>query len=286
MRATVYIYSNLTEEVTMKQQYRVWLIGVVALAVIAAVAFTGGNAAGPEHTLALQPPAFVQAASEESSGTPAEIAAMLSDEAGISAYMQASGAIDLSQVEGEFRTIETQTTEYIIGSVPVPDHPEHFDTHVYVHSDGWILAYYMEDEATSKMVDVKAKTINSTKLETIVSIIAGALGEAVSDLKYYDFRYPNATNILMVAEDYENGRDFTIELPSAYAYFERSWACYDWYSSIGFRIDGSQAPTDWAGNDMGYGAIPASSLLVDTPHTIYVDDDGNYGVLVITYRVP
>lgn len=273
----------------MKQQYRVWLIGVVALLVIAAVAFTGGNAAGPEHTLALQPPAFVQAASEESSGTPAEIAAMLSDEAGISAYMQASGAIDLSQVEGEFRTIETQTTEYIIGSVPVPDHPEHFDTHVYVHSDGWILAYYMEDEATSKMVDVKAKTISSTKLETVVSIIAGAAGEAVNNLKYYDFRYPNATNILFVAEEEDNGNNFTITLPSAYGYSERSWAAYDTQDEVDFYVDENNLwnSASWTSNTLAYGYITAAQLLPDVSHTFRVEDNGDdvYAVLVITYRV-
>ncbi len=271
----------------MKQYQRFLLIGVVALVLVASIALTGGNQAGPEKTLALQAPAFIEAASQKNSGMPEGIATMLSDEAGISAYIQTSNPIDLSQVEGEFRTIETQTAAYIIGSVPVPDHPEHFDTHVYVHTDGWILAYYMEDEATSKIVDVKAKTINSTKLETVVSTVAGAAGEAVSDLKYYDFRYPNATNILMVAEDYQNGRDFTIELPSDYAYSERSWAVYDWYGHPDFYIDDSQMTPDWKQNDeMGYGTIPASLLLVDTPHTIVVGDDGNYGVLVITYGVP
>jgi hypothetical protein len=269
----------------MKRQYRVWLIGVVMLVVIVAVAFTGGNAAGPEHTLALQPPAFVRAASSETSGTPEQIAAMLSDDAGISAYIQTSGPIDLSQVEGEFRTIETQTTEYIIGSVAVPDHPEHFDVHVYVHSDGWILAYYMEDEATSKMVDVKAKTISSTKLETIVSIIAGAAGEAVSDLKYYDFRFPNATHILLVAEDEQNGSSFTIEMPPDYAYSERSFAVIGGRQN--FYINGTNATKSWHGWDMAYGEIDPSQLLPGEEYEIVVDDYWSaYGALVITYRVP
>jgi hypothetical protein len=274
----------------MKRQYRVWLIGVVVLAVIAAVAFTGGNAAGPEQNLALQPPAFVQAASSETSGTPEQIAAMLSDEAGISAYIQTSGPIDLSQVEGEFRTIETQTTEYIVGSVPVPDHPEHFDVHVYVHSDGWILAYYMEDEATSKMVDVRSQTISSTKLETIISNIAGSLGESVADLKYYDFRYPNATNILMVAEDQSNGRNFYIEMPVEYGYSERSFGVYNTFDSRGWNIyiNDEAAPRSWYGSNMAYGSISAAQLPAGQSHEISLSSSGNtaYGVLVITYRVP
>jgi hypothetical protein len=271
----------------MKSQYRFLLIGVVAMVVIAAVAFTGGNAAGPEQTLALQAPAFIEAASQKNSGIPEGIATMLSDEAGISAYIQTSNPIDLSQVEGEFRTIETQTADYIIGSVPVPDHPEHFDTHVYVHKNGWILAYYMEDEATSKMVDVKAQTIDSTKLETVVSTVAGAAGEAVSDLKYYDFRYPNATNILMVAEDSYNGREFTIQTPSDYAYSERSWAEND---SSEFLIDGVQMEVDWRSYNTAYGPVTSSQLLPGESHLVEIDDYSHnsdyYGVLVITYRVP
>jgi hypothetical protein len=272
----------------MKQQPRFLLIGVVAV-VIVAVLFSGGNPAAPEATLALQAPPFAHAAPAESTGAAPEVVALLNEEAGISAYMQTSAAIDLNQVRGEFRTIETETVDYIIGSVAVPDHPEHFDAHVYVHTDGWILAYYMEDEATSKMVDVKAHTINSTKLETVVSIIAGALGEVVTDLKYYDFRYPNATNILMVAEDYDNGADFTIELPPDYAYSERSWAVFDRNTDFEFFIDGIQASRDWwdYSEDMAYGSITSSELLVGEPHTILVDDySANYGVLVITYRVP
>jgi hypothetical protein len=268
----------------MKRQYRVWVIGVVVLAVIAAVAFTGGNAAEPEHTLALQPPAFVQAASSEASGTPEQIAAMLSDEAGISAYMQTSNPIDLNVVRGEFRTIETETADYIIGSVAVPDHPERFDAHVYVHTDGWILAYYMKEAATAKIVDVKAQTINSTKLETVIAVLAGTLGESVADLKYYDFRYPNATNILMIAEDDDDENYFFIELPSDYGYSERSWAVYDSYAPR-IYLDGTATSADWYGSDMGYGSISSSELLVGEPHSIQLDG-GYYGVLVITYRVP
>jgi len=269
----------------MKQQYRLWIIGVVAILLVAAVAFTGRNSANAEQTLTLQAPAFVQASTDES--TISDIGMYLSSEAGISAYIQTVNPIDLNQVRGEFRTIETETADYIIGSVAVPDHPEHFDVHVYVHTDGWILAYYLNDDATSKIVDVRARTITSTKLETIISVIAGALGETTTGLKYYDFRYPNATNILFVAEDYANGNDFTITLPSSYGYSERSWAAYDTYDYGGvFWVNGVKATAAWSGSSMYYGALAASQLLPDVTHYITVDSDDNaYGVLVITYRV-
>jgi len=270
----------------IKQQYRLWIIGVVAVLLVAVLILTGRNPANAGQTLALEAPAFV--AVTESAGTPPEVAAMLNSEAGISAYMQTSAAIDLNLVRGEFRTIETETADYIIGSVPVPDHPERFDVHVYVHTEGWILAYYMNHEPASKMVDVRAWTINSTKLETVISIIAGALGESVSSLKYYDFRYPNATHILMVAEDHYDGRYFYIEIPTEYGYSERSFAVYNnsYYSSNWhLYINDTAATRSWYGSDMTYGSISSSQLLPGQSHHISLDSSGDsYGVLVITYR--
>jgi hypothetical protein len=269
----------------MKKQYRFWLIGVVALVFVAAVAFVGRSSAAPERTLALQAPAFVQ--NSEEGSTVSDIGLHLSSEAGISAYMQTVNPIDLNLVRGEFRTIETETADYIIGSVPVSDHPEHFDVHVYVHTDGWILAYYLNDDVTGKIVDVKSRTISSTKLESVISLIAGTLGESVTGLKYYDFRYPNATNILMVAEDHENGRDFTISLPSDYGYSERSWAMINNLTRVDFYINGTVASRDWSGWDMGYGTIPSSQLLPGQTHAIELTGSSSpYGVLVITYSVP
>ena len=271
----------------MKQQYRFLLIGVVALALVAGFTLTGGGQdGGPEGALSLQAPAFVRAAEGDGSAASAQVTAQLAAEAGISAYLQTSSPINLSLIEGEFRTIETRTDDYIIGSVPVPDHPEHFDVHVYVHKDGWILAYYMNNEPTAKIVDVRGWTISSTKLETVISIIAGTLGEPMTGLKYYDFRYPNATHILMVAEDHHDGREFYIEMPTEYGYSERSFAVYSSDSrGQNLYINGSAASRTWVGSNMAYGSIPASQLLPGQTHKVNLHSMGStYGVLVITYR--
>jgi len=272
----------------VKRQYSVLRIGAVALVFITAVACTYEDGGGSGKTMPLQDPPLVRDRDERSLREAAEGSPQLAEEAGISAYVRTSNAIDLSLVRGQFRTIEAETNDYVIGSVPVPDHPELFDVHVYVHTDGWIVAYYMADEPTSKIVDVKAQTIHSTKLETVVAIIAGALGESVARLKYCDFRYPDATNILMVAEDESDGYFFTIELPSGYAYYERSWAAYaDRDDTPTFTIDETQAHREWWGAEMSYGSIPSSQLLPGASHTIAIEAqrDG-YGVLVITYQEP
>ena len=65
------------------------------------------------------------------------------DEAGISAYFKSASPIALADVRGVFRVIEVETADYIIGSVPVPDYRGEYDAHVYVHREGWFVAYYL-----------------------------------------------------------------------------------------------------------------------------------------------
>lgn len=275
----------------MKQQHRLWIIGIVAVLLVAVVAFTRGNPAGPEKTLALQVPAFLDSVSSTNTAAPPEVTAMLSSEAGISAYIQTADSITLSSVRGEFRTIETETADYIIGSVAVPDHPEQFDVHVYVHTDGWILSYYINTDPTGKIADVRASTVSGTKLDTILAIVAGAAGYPAINVKYYDFRYPNATHMLMVAEDQADGREFNITMPTEYGYFERSFGVYDstTYSSDPWNlyINGTAATRTWYGSNMAYGSIPASQLLPGQTHLIALNSGSTvaYGILVITYRV-
>jgi len=80
----------------MKQQYRLWVIGAVAIFLVAAVAFTDRNPINAKQTLELEAPAFVRASADES--TISNIGADLSSEAGISAYFQTSSPIVLGVI--------------------------------------------------------------------------------------------------------------------------------------------------------------------------------------------
>ena len=231
-------------------------------------------------TTALQAPTFLQKAHAVGE---ADVLARIDAEAGISAYYKTPDAITISQVRSTFRTIETETADYIIGSVAVPNYVEHFDVHVYAHKSGWILAYYMRGDPVSKIVDAKATTLNTTKLKTVVAAVASAAGAPFSDVTYYDFRYPNATHMLMVAEDFANGNAFTIQLPSSYGYFAREWALMNFNGERYFTVDGIRQDPVWGAADHYYGTLTASQLLPDVPHTITVDD---WGVLVLVYRLP
>jgi hypothetical protein len=127
---------------------------------------------------------------------------VITEEAGISAWFQASTSIDLNNVKSAFRTIETENSDYILGSVSIDGYGESQDVHVYVHTDGWILAYYMASDPVGKIFDWWAyhdggQANITTKLENAITIVANEAGIPFDTATFYDFRYPNATNLML-----------------------------------------------------------------------------------------
>ena len=90
-------------------------------------------------------------------------------------YWFARLARRLSQLrEGE--TIELETEDYIIGSISLPNYPPYWDVHAYVHRDGWIVVYYLNTDLSAKLLNVKAWTIDTTSLATIISSVPSSSG--------------------------------------------------------------------------------------------------------------
>ncbi len=177
------------------------------------------------NVITLHPPSFVDTAHAEEN----EIASFIEDEAGITAYVQTANPINLATVRDAFRTIEYETAEYIIGSVELPDYPESHDVHVYVHADGWVVAYYLAADPTGKIIDLRhydGVSITTTKLENAIAKILILMGVVSFDASYYDFRYPNATNLMLIAEYNEDNQNntFEVQLPGNFTFYERSWS--------------------------------------------------------------
>jgi hypothetical protein len=260
---------------------------VLASLVVTAVILVGlawpRQAQGDRHSMALSRPPFLDSAhAQEEQTAVSDIGAKLDAEAGISAYYKSTVPIDLTTAKTAFRTIETQTSDYIIGSVAITGYLEHYDAHVYVHKDGWMLAYYLRADPVGKILDVKAQSLNATKLKSALAAVAGAAGAPFTTETYYDFRYPNATQMMLVAEDYANGNDFYIQIPSSYGYYERSFGLLNTGQGYAFNLNGTNLSLDYM-DGAGYGVITASQMVPDVEHHITVDD---YGVLVLVYSVP
>lgn len=214
---------------------------------------------------------------------PSAIASVLDSEAGISAYYQASTAVDLDDVRGLYLTIEIETSDYILGTMRVPDNWEEYDVHVYIHRSGWMLAYYLRDEPAVMIFDWQMYTgiMNPTRFQSVLNHVAASLSLPDPTLTYYDFRYPNATNLLLAIEDVqtEGTESFDI-LDTSFTYYERSWGlglpygdCYgscDNYTT--YKLDDIEIHRitgDYLTRfDTGF--LSAAQLPPDDPHTIAI----------------
>jgi hypothetical protein len=235
---------------------------------LAGVGFALGRGAASDlpAAVALEPPAFLD--DDFKADTVGE---KIQDEAGIAAYYKAPNTLNLELIRPLFNSIELETADYILGSISVPNYAEHFDVHVYVRRDGWIMAYYLASAATSKMIDTRVNdSLNNTKLTIVMNNVAVTGGAPFGTVTYYNFNYPNATHMLIVRE---YGDEFEITIPSSYSYYELSWGGY--YS---VTIDGVNI--SYPNN---YAPIPITSFLPDVVHTF---EPTTYGALVIIYRQP
>ena len=82
----------------------------------------------------------------------AQTASFLDQEAGMSAHVNTGLTINLNNARNAFRTVERENSDWLIGSVPVPGHPEAEDAHVFVHRSGWIVAYYERGSPVARVV--------------------------------------------------------------------------------------------------------------------------------------
>ena len=218
------------------------------------------------------------------------------DEAGISAYFRAPFSITIASVRPAFRTIEYEDSNYIIGSVAVPDYPESEDVHVYVHRDGWFLAYYLVADPAGKIVDWRlyhntGRNNLSTKLESALSVVALPVGVTPSGISFYDFRYPNSNRLMLVADWVQHGYDtFEVNLANNFAYFERSWAFGSGGDGCDLTLNGqnlvSGCPGGWCNRQ---GVLTALQLPPGQFNSFQVHDYWSnyaYGGLVLIYRVP
>ncbi len=263
------------------------LFAVVCLLALGLISQPAQPASG-KGVLPLQAPSFINVAHTE--GASPTAASAIVDEAGISAYFQAPVSITISSVVSLFRTVEFSNTDYIIGSIPVPNYSITYDVHVYVHKNGWALAYYSNTDPVSKIFDWKSydgMNINTTLLKNVLSLVAVTAGSPFPGPTYYDFRYPNATNLMLIAK--VGGGSFQINVPGTYVYYERGWSLYANAYGLSWWLDGAQIASGAGTGWLSQGTLTAAQFLPDTNHTIEVrlgDYGSGFGGLALTYRVP
>lgn len=249
--------------------------------------FAGDNKNDSKNIISLRVPVFI----DEVKAAPAnQIGTFFDEEAGIAAYAQTLDTpINFSHIKPAFRTLEVETADYLIGSVPVPGYSESEDVHIYVSSNGWLLGYYPAASSASRIIDWKSYDGSSipVKLTMALNEVADEGQFTISDVNYYDFRYPNATTMMMVSK--QRGI-FQVILPEDFEYYEASWSL-GYYSglvqTVKYILDDvvvkQNANYGW---NLFYGNLPMDQLLPDLIHNIEInaDFDQAYGGLVLIYR--
>jgi hypothetical protein len=263
--------------------------GIFAVALVAAsgylVGLGSGNGAGFSIPggISLVRPAIAQTGS------------FLDQEAGMSAYINVGSTINLSNARNAFRTVERENADWLIGSVPVPDHPEAEDAHVFVHTDGWIIAYYQRGSPVAQVIHWDAHASpGEHKLQQSLSTVAVHAGVPVQNVGFYDFEFPTATEWLLVIDSNDS---FDLTIPSQYVVFERSYSHFvtDANDCTGSGQDFSRLTIDAViidsrgGCDNGtfYNTIPVTTLNPDTLHTVDWSRSGtNVSVAVSLLYIP
>lgn len=263
---------------------------VVLLCIVVWLLLGGGPAweSIDRGELKLVSPSFVALAAE--SQAQEKGVDFLQQEAGISAYVKVNQAIDLAKVRGAFKTAETVSDEYLIGEVSLPELPEDAHPHVYVNTAGWIVAYYSKDEPASKIMQwtgYGGGPIVRTTLEDAIRRVYDVLQLPYpGDAKYYSFKYPSASRIMLVTEILEGDRDFFyLKIPQGLRLFEASWSHYALFQgeSVLWIDDSRITSRGYYEVGLTYGDL-TSRLKMDFRHLVGIQGQRGEGMaLVLVY---
>ena len=201
------------------------------------------------------------------------------DEAGISAYVKAKTSIpNLDVVKPALATIERETDDYIIGTVAMDYHTEEQYPHVYVSTDGWVVAYYPRDRSSGWLLPwayYSGGPISTTTLKEVVQIVCDQIGGDMTGLKYYDFRHPDATKMMIIVESTTGTNFFKVTIPSNYTTYRVDWS--HWCSGCGWLwgscvyLDGAEFSSLYCDNCAKYGSFaPSVEFMNGIEHTINI----------------
>lgn len=226
-------------------------------------------------------------------------------EAGIAAYISTGQVVDLEKVKTIFSSVEKVGDNYIVGVVKIPDWGGNIPVHLYADTDGWMVSYLKKDEPVSMIMQWGSSdadnpvlgVIRSTTLEDALYKAGDAAGVGIvaTGIKYYDFEFPNANQMTIIAKTRATAGSsiHQIEIPESYMLFDSAYYYYEYYFTWGFyesqrrsttsslKVDDaaiSNAATGWIGEDKyGWwraidqyqGAIQPGML-----HTISISHDG------------
>ena len=246
---------------------------------------------GGKGVISLVAPPFigVAGAAEATGGN-----AFPEDEAGISAYVNVNQSINITEAVKAFTQIEELSQTHAIGIIPI----DNTNVHVYVDTDGYIVAYFKNTEPASNIIKWSGMDFDNPKIVDFTTNAAiKAMCDKINvyyrdikdDIKYYDFEFPDAEKmVIFLNARSSDGDEYThIFIPGKYRLYEASYSLINegrgyWDESI-LYVDGTEiARTDCLTTGL-YNL--ESTLTLGEPHTIklycYGRGGGGVGTILI-----
>jgi len=262
---------------------------------------------GGKGVISLVAPPFIGVAgASEAMGGGDGGGAFPEDEAGISAYVNTTQTIDLDKLKTIFTEVEEVGDNYIIGITPISDFGGDIDVHVYADTNGWIVAYFKKNELESKVMQWGTIDVNNPDIGVITSTTlrdaiyeagnAAGVGILPTDIKHYDFKYPDATNMMIfVRTRATDGTNIVqIEIPTNYTLYAASYYHYAYdLDDSKLKVDGTTVSDlpgcgrCWKRTFGSYGGCITTGKLhkIEVSYDPHYDDDGSAGVAtVLIYR--
>ncbi|MFC2077821.1 hypothetical protein ACFLTM_03340 [Candidatus Bipolaricaulota bacterium] len=263
-----------------------WIGRAAAIAIVIAVALILGFHFGSDKPTTesgdaggiffLSAPAFAETASADE---------FPRNEVGICAYVNMGDVIELSRAADAFSGIEASESDYIIGTVALPNLEEDMWPHVYISSDGWIMAYYPKTEPTSRIVqwigyqqdEITTTTLRDTLVQVVLTMNLSA-STVKSSLGYYHFQNPNARKLLIALDTVTGSDSFTYTIPSGLSLYEASWSHYasglGTYDDTYVEIDGERMYGAAGGTHHVCRTLETKFTVPETQHqvTIYCEN--------------
>ncbi len=229
--------------------------------------------------------------------------------AGISAWVKVDRAIRIDETLSKvFHRIEDVSGTHILGTVKVENFVATVYPHVYVDTEGWIVAFFLASEPTAWIMHWQGDHNNPvpsirTTLEEALERAAGAARVSLPKASFYDFRHPQANSMLILLNvlSAPATKVMYLKLPPAYTPYVASYyhygcnyGTYRGFEST-FSLDTSVMSKLRAGNALNSQAkdIPARDFVVNKLYELGIalsmwdGDNGSAGLaFVLVYRAP
>jgi hypothetical protein len=227
------------------------LVAIVAGSVLLNVLTDRTKSGKDKGIISLKAPSFISSAEAAASTLAFPV-----NEASISAYVKVA-KVDIEKMKKIYTKVEKVGDNFIYGITSIPNLGGDIDIHVYVDTDGWLVAYVKSDEPAANIMnwgdvalkDPQVKTIQSMTLDIALIKAGDAIAVTIpsKDIKYYDFESPEANGLALfvrIVNTVGTTNVVQMELPANYTLYEASYYHYITYRGYNGAAQSSELKVD------------------------------------------